>query len=546
MLRLFAMAVLTSCTAGDSGAGGFFADVTARSGIDFRLVNGTSGEHFIVETMIGGLGWIDYDGDGDFDLYLANAHSRPREADRLGEETDRLYRNDGGGRFTDATKAAGVGERGYGGGVAVGDYDNDGDADLFVTNFGRNTLYRNGGGTFADVAAQAGLAEPGYSTSAAWFDMDRDGDLDLYVVRYLRYQPATSRSCREKGLSIYCSPKLFPGERDLLYRNLGGGVFEEIGERAGIERAGEEGKGLGVAVADFDADGFLDVYVANDTTPNFLWKNRGDGTFVDIAPAAGAALSADGRPQAGMGVDLADVDADGRTDIHVTNFAKELNSLFRAKGNGVFEESARRANLAATYESLGFGTLFLDVDLDGDPDIVNANGHVDDVVERSFPETGSSYRQRTALLLNGGDGRFEEASDRGGPFFRERVVGRGLARADFDNDGDVDLALMALDRSLVLLRNENPFGHRSLTIRLEGTRSPRDAAGASIEVEVDGRRRVFEYSTARSYLSAGDPRVVVGLGKASRVGRLRIRWSSGLVQEVRDVPAEGFLDVREP
>ncbi len=520
--------------------------MTAASGIDFRLVNGASGEHLIVETMLGGLGWIDYDGDGDFDLYLANGHARPSDADRFGKETDRLYRNDGSGRFSDVTEAAGVGERGYGGGVAVGDYDNDGDADLFVTNFGRNTLYRNGGGVFADVTEAAGLKELGYSTSAAWFDMDRDGDLDLYVVRYLRYRLGSERSCREKGLPIYCSPKLFSGERDLLYRNLGGGVFEETGERAGIERAGENGKGLGIAVADFDRDGFLDVYVANDTTPNFLWRNRGDGTFVDIAPAAGAALSADGSPQAGMGVDLADVDADGRTDIHVTNFAKELNSLFHATGNGTFEESARRSNLAASYEALGFGTVFVDVDLDGDPDIVNANGHVDDVVEKSFPETGSTYRQRAALFLNRGDGKFEEASDRGGPFFRQAVVGRGLARADFDGDGDVDLALMALDRSLVLLRNENPSGHRSLTIRLKGTGSPRDGSGASVDVELDGRRQVFEYSTARSYLSASDPRIVVGLRKASRVSRMRILWPSGRVQEVTNVPPEGFLDIREP
>jgi hypothetical protein len=290
-------------------------------------VNGAAGERYLVETMAGGLGWIDHDGDDDFDLYLVNGHSDPLHADEPGREEDRLYRNDGGGRFTDVTQVAGVGDRRYGFGCAAGDCDGDGDSDLLVTNFGRNTLYRNAGdGTFADVTEASRLTEKGWSSSAAWLDMDRDGDLDLYVARYLRYHPATSRRCRENGLLVYCHPRFFAGTPDLLYRNLGNGTFEEIGARAGIAKAGDtEGKGLGVVAFDHDRDGLVDVYVANDMTPNFLWRNTGDGTFTDVAQAAGVALSADGAVVAGMGVDAADASGDGLTDIYVTNFATELN-----------------------------------------------------------------------------------------------------------------------------------------------------------------------------------------------------------------------------
>jgi hypothetical protein len=546
-LRALLLAFLVAGIACTRRPDSLFTDVTERSGIDFRLSTGAAGERFVQETMIGGVGWIDYDGDGDPDLFCVNGHADALNPDAPGKESDRLYRNEGSGRFTDVTREAGVGDDRYGCGCAVGDYDNDGDADLLVTNFGRNLLWRNGGGTFEDATEAAGLREEGWSSSAAWFDMDRDGDLDLYVARYLKYHPRSSRRCQERGITVSCSPKFFPGEEDLLYLNLGGGSFREIGRQAGIARAGErEGKGLGVVAADFDRDGFTDVYVANDTTPNFLWRNQGDGTFVDVAQSGGSALSAEGEPQAGMGVDAGDVNGDRVLDLYITNFAFELNALYLGQGNAAFAESALKSNLGGTYVPLGFGTLFLDVDLDGDPDIVTLNGHVNEVVEATEPGSGSTYAQRPSLFLNGGSGVFADGAGRGGDFFSRPGVGRGLASSDFDGDGDLDLAAMTLDRSVVLLRNENPAGHSSFTLRLVGTRSPRDGYGAWVEVEAAGKTQGFLYQSARSYLSAVDPRLVVGLGKAPRADRVQAIWPSGQVQELRDVEAGAVVTLREP
>jgi hypothetical protein len=515
-------------------------------------VNGASGERYIMETMAGGIAFLDHDGDGDPDLFAANGHSDPLHADRPGTETDRLWRNDGAGRFEDVTAESGAGDARYGLGAAVGDHDNDGDPDILVTNFGRNTLLRNEGRAgghvrFADVTEAAGITRTGFHTSAVWFDMDRDGDLDLYVCRYLRYRPATSRRCTEGNQRVYCSPKFFPGEPDLLYRNRGDGSFEEIGEKAGIARAGDnEGKGLGVVAYDFDRDGFQDVYVANDTTPNFLWRSNGDGTFTDVAYDRGAAVSADGEPQAGMGVDVADANGDGALDLHVTNFSHELNALYLGRADGRFIESSRPANLGMSYVPLGFGTLFADADLDGDEDIINANGHVNDLVETTDPGTGSTYRQAPALLLNDSAGRFVDAGGRAGPPFAAPVVGRGLARADIDGDGDIDLAMSTLDRGIILLENRAAPGRRSITIKLAGTRSPRDGYGARVEAEVGGRRRVFICQSARSYLSASDPRIVIALAGAARIDRLTVHWPSGAVQEVRDLAPPGPVVVEEP
>lgn len=541
--------VAVSCRRGDGAPEPLFVDVTRASGIDFRLESGARGERRLPETTLGGLGWLDFDGDGDYDLYLVNGHSDSGRAGLAGKEGDKLYRNDGGGRFSDITEAAGVGDRRYGMGIAVGDYDNDGHSDFLVTNFGRNTLYHNdGGGTFTDVTEEAGLVEVGFSTSAAWFDMDRDGDLDLYVVRYLRYDPQLSPRMKEDGRVVYLHPKHFQGEPDLLYRNLGGGRFEEVGREAGIARAGEtEGKGLGIVCFDWDRDGLTDVYVANDTTPNFLWRANGDGTFTDHGYESGAALSATGKPEAGMGVDVADVDGNGLSDLHVTNFSMEANALYLAQGDGRFRESSRAAGLGVSYVPLGFGTLFLDVDLDGGPDLVVLNGHVNDLVEETDPGSGMTYRQRPMLWRNDGRGAFEVISAAAcGPFFASESVGRGLAGADFDNDGDTDLAAMTLDRSLVLLERRSAAA--SLVVKLEGTRSNRDGYGARIVAEAGGRVETFEYQSARSYLSACDPRPVIGLGSALRLDRLTIHWPSGARQTLEAVepPPGRVLVIREP
>ncbi len=516
-----------------------FQEISAASDLGFSLANGASGERYVPETMIGGLGWIDYDGDGDYDLYAVNGHSDSPRADQPGEETDRLFRNEGEGRFVDVTTEAGLGDRRYGCGVAVGDYDGDGDSDLVVTNVGRNTLYRNDGdGTFTDVTAEAGLKERGFSSSAAWFDMDNDGDLDLFVARYIKYSPRFSKRCNEQGFIVYCHPILFQGQEDLLYRNLGGGRFEEIGRQAGIAKAGpHEGKGLGVVSFDFDRDGHQDVYVANDTTPNFLWRNKGDGTFEEIAFARGAAVSLDGKPEAGMAVDVADVDADGFSDIFVTNFAKETNALYLGSAAGRFRERNRRLGLGVSRLPLGFGALFLDVELDGDPDIAILNGHVNDRVEETDPGEGYTYAQLPRLYVNDGSGNFRDATDQAGAFFATPCVGRGLASSDFDGDGDLDLAAMTLDRSIVLLKNTTAHENHSITVKLQGTRSNRDGYGARVTVRVGKRTQTFEYQSARSYFSACDPRLFVGLGSSEKADRVTVHWPGGAVQTLENVKA---------
>jgi hypothetical protein len=377
--------------------------------------------------------------------------------------------------------------------------------------------------------------------------MDGDGDLDLYVVQYLVYYPGLSRDCEEHGQGVYCHPRLFRGAPDLLYENRGDGSFVEIGRKAGIDRAGNhEGKGLGVVAFDYDRDGHVDVYVTNDTTPNFLWRSNGDGTFKDVGQEVGVALNPDGQSQAGMGVDVADSNRDGYSDLYVTNFGSELNAFYVGQKDGVFQDRARAAGLGSTYAPLGFGTLLLDIDLDGDEDIVTANGHVNDVVEITDPRKQTTYKQSMALHLNDGEGRFEDASARAGDFFSTRVVGRALASCDFDGDGDPDLALMTQDRSVVLLKNSNPSSHGSIALRLVTGDGRRDAYGARVEAHVGGRIRVFEYQSARSYLSACDPQIIIGLGKHDALDLLRISWPGGKTSEHRRIPAGKSLTLEEP
>jgi hypothetical protein len=523
-----------------------FTDVAAALGVQFKIDNGATGDHFIVETMLGGVGWIDYDGDGDYDLYLANGHDNPGQAQRPGTQRNALYRNDGA-RFQDVTDAAGVAGRRYSHGVAVADYDNDGDSDLLVTNFGRNTLYRNrGDGTFEDVSESARLVETGYNTSAAWVDYDRDGDLDLYVTRYLEYWPAVARPCHRLDKRTYCHPRLFSGQPDLFYRNEGDGTFVEIGRQVGMGKFGDfEGKGLGVIAADFDRDGWTDLYVANDTTANFLWRNKGDETFEDVAYEWGVALSEEGIAQAGMGIDWGDVNDDGVPDIHVTNFAQETNNLFLSQSPGGYVDGVHETHLSDSFGLLGFGTLFVDVELDGDLDLVVANGHIDDLIETFSGSSGATYRQRPALYLNNGSGVFHRENRRAGHVFQAGRVGRGLASADFDNDGDTDLALVSIDQSVVILRQETPDRGHYVRVRLVGKKSPRDGYGARIEAKIGSLARHYEYQSARSYLSACDPRVIIGLGAATQIDALTVHWTSGHTQTVKNVKANQEITVVE-
>ena len=531
-----------------SGETGLFTEVSRASGIEFRFESGARGEHFLIETMAGGLGWIDYDADGDYDLYVTNGHENPRGAPEPGRATNILYENDGDGNFRDVTRRAGVGDSRYSNGVAVADYDGDGRSDLLVLNYGRNTLYRNrGDGTFEEVTEAAGLIHEGYGVSAVWFDLDNDGDLDLYVVRYLDYSTSESHRCIEGKTRVYCHPRFFAGQPDLLYENLSNGRFREIGGRAGINRSGgNEGKGLGVIATDIDRDGRVDIYVANDTTPNFLWRNRGDGTFEDIAFRLGLAVDENGKPQAGMGVDWADVNGDGLFDIHVTNFSQETNSLYLGLPGGGYFDGVQRAGLGHSYTRLGFGTLLADLDKDGDVDIFVVNGHVDDEVESSLGERGLRYRQSPDLYLNEGGGRFRLSREQGGPICSERFVGRGLASSDFDGDGDVDLAIATLDRGVLLLRNNAPEDRHHLTVRLRGARRNTDAYGARVEVKFGGERRVFEYQSARSYLSAIDPRIFLGLGEVRQVDELTVHWPGGKVQTLERIQSDREIILTEP
>jgi len=541
-----------SAESADSAGHGVFRDVTREAGIDFVLANGASPEKRVIETMVGGVAWIDFDRDGFLDLYVPNGHSASREAWEEGAESDRLWRNRGDGTFEDVTERAGISERRFSNGAAVADFDNDGDSDILVTNVGRNTLWRNrGDGSFEDHTVAAGLNARGNSASAAWLDHDRDGDLDLFVARYLRYHPRHARPCRERGENVYCHPRFFDGEPDLFYENRGDGTFVDVSAVAGIDRGGPgRGKGLGVVAFDYDGDGRTDIYVANDTTPNFLWHNRGDGTFEDRAFAAGVALGEDGKAQAGMGVDFGDVDGDGDFDLWVTNFANETNNLFLSDGRGNFVDAVQRSRLGLTFSRLGFGTVLADFDLDGDLDIAVLNGHVDDLVERDRPGSGIAYRQRPDLFLNRGDGVFDDGDRTAGSAFDRPVVGRGLASADFDNDGDLDLALAVIGGPLILLRNESrrhdSRGPHWLCVTLRGTSSPRDGYGARVEARIGERTAVFECQSARSYLSAVDPRILIGLGPAVRVDRLTVRWTSGRVSTLTDVDADRRIEITEP
>jgi hypothetical protein len=521
----------------DPASAVLFTDVTRLAGIDFRFDNGARGEHYLIETMPGGVGWLDYDGDGDLDLWVPNGHETPLDGEKEGEAGDRLYANDGSGRFTDVTRDAGIDERRYSYGVASADFDNDGDPDVLMTNFGRNTLYSNtGSGRFEDVTERAGITSHGFHTSAAWADIDRDGDLDLFIARYLEYSPRISRACIERTERVYCHPRFFRGQTDVLYENLGDGRFADISERSGIALAGPtEGKGLGVLATDLDGDGLVDLYVANDATPNFHWLNLGRGRFRNAAFELGTAVDENGQAQAGMGVEAGDVDGDGRLDICVTNFSLEYNNLYLAQRDGRYADVARRRGLAPSRDKLGFGIVLIDFDLDGELDQFVANGHVDDGVETSRPGVKSQYRQTPDLYRGLAGGRFEPWGENGGDVLRDTFVARGLASADFDGDGDVDLAIATLDRGVILLRNETPTTIPRIVLGLRGTKSSRDAQGAQVLVEIGERRRLYAYGSARSYLSSCDPRIVIALPDRPHADRITVRWPTGTVQSLERV-----------
>jgi cytochrome c-type biogenesis protein CcmH/NrfG len=526
-----------SATRPDSGPR--FEEIAERAGVRFRYEPGATPNLFIGDTMGGGVALFDYDDDGWLDIYFVNGcplpfdpHSPPRP--------NKLYRNRGGGTFEDVTERAGVPGRGYGMGCTVGDFDNDGHDDLFVTGLDQTVLYRNrGDGTFEDVTGRAGVSSSRWTTAAGFADLDGDGDLDLVVVTYVEASPRDVMECRDKfGHLIHCEPERFTAQLDHLFRNNGDGTFTDVSRDAGIQVA--DGKGLGLAIADLDSDGRLDLFVANDGRPNFLFRNRGGLRFEEVGLDAGVAYNEMGLATASMGVVAEDLNGDGRIDLFHTNFIDQANTLRWNLGGGQFADRTLAANLAAPSRSrTGFGTVALDVDNDGILDLFVANGHTDDQPSFNIP-----MAQAAQLFLGRERGRFEPAGPEVAPYFSRPVVGRGVAAGDVDNDGRVDLVVVHRDSPAVILHNVTRGSHW-LGLRLRGTHSGRSPVGACVTCRAGGRSSVRWLTSGTSYLSSSDPRLWFGLGPARVADRLEVRWPSGTVQAWSDVPADRILELRE-
>ena len=510
-----------------------FVDVTQKAGINFRHVNGAEGAYHLPETLGAGGAFFDTDNDGFLDIYLVNSGywGKPSPAK---ETMSRLYRNNRDGTFTDITETAGVANLGnYGQGAASADYNNDGNIDLYVTNFGANVLYRNNGdGTFTDVTVSAGVGDPRWSSSACFFDYNSDGLLDLFVVNYLVYAlNVTYPPCGENGTHTYCHPSLFEGAPDRLYRNNGNGTFTDVSQAAGVGGIGGmfHGKGLGVISADFNNDGAPDLYVANDDTRNDFFYNNGDGTFSEISLLAGCAYSFNGVAQAGMGVTVGDYNSDSWLDIFVTNLSYETNALYRNNGDGTFTDVIYEAHLGKeSYLYVGFGTGFFDADSDGWLDLFIANGHIIDNIEDTHDIL--TYRQPDQLFRNNGDSTFQEVSERAGAYFQRAAVSRGTLFGDYDNDGDVDMLITQNRGPVTLLQNETETENNWVSIKTVGVISNQDGIGTRVTVTAGGHTQTQEVNPGSSYLSTHDTRCYFGLGANTTVDKLGLRWQSGVVQ----------------
>jgi len=533
-----------------------FLNVARESGLSVKTIFG--GEHknkYLLETTGCGVAFYDYDNDGWLDIFLVNGW-RLEGFPAGSEPTSHLFHNNRDGTFTDVTAKAGVAQSGWGQGVCVGDYDNDGWEDLFVTYYGKNVLYHNNGdGTFTDVSVKAGVAGKGtrWNTGCAFVDYDRDGRLDLFVANYIDMDLATapvpeSGPCLYKGVLVACGPPGLQGGKNILYHNNGDGTFSDLSEAAGIFRANGT-YGLGVLTADFDNDGWPDIYVANDSTASALYHNKKNGTFEDIAVEAGCALSPDGKPQAGMGVSAADYDLDGNLDLLKTNFAGDTPSLYHNLGGGNFEDATFTAGLGAHTQFLGWGCGFFDFDNDGWPDILICNGHVYPEVEQLKTEAG--YPQRKLLYRNLRNGHFADVSFQAGSGISNPAPCRGCAFGDFDNDGDIDVVVNTVNDYPQLLRCDSKVENNWIKIRTIGTKSNRSGIGARLTCtthpagEAKPHQQIDEVRSGGSYISQSDLRVHFGLGKAEKVEVLEIRWPSGHLDTLKDVKANQLIFVKE-
>jgi hypothetical protein len=517
-----------------------FRNVAAEAGIRFRLENHATPRKHLIETMPGGVAAFDYDGDGLTDLYFTNGASIPALEKDSPKYWNRLFRNQGGMRFSDVTAQAGVAGAGYSMGAAAADYDNDGDVDLFVAGVNRNLLFRNTGqGTFDEIAARAGIQSGAWSVAAGWFDYNGDGLLDLFVVNYVRWSPDFDLFCGDPAskFRVYCHPRHFEGLPNTLYRNRGDGTFEDVSGRVGI--AAHVGKGMSLAVADYDGDLLPDVFVTNDTLPNFLFRNRGDGAFEEVAARAGVAWNDDGKAVSSMGADFRDADNDGLPDLIVTALAGETFPFFQNQGKGFFRDATYPSRLGLlTARRSGWAAAFVDWNNDGWKDLFTANAHVTDNIE-AF--SADRYRQPNSVFVNLGNGTFADASREAGADFQQAAAHRGAAFADFDNDGRIDAAISVLGGPAELWQNVSPQSHW-IALKLEGTRSSRDAIGALVRVGTQSNHM----TSALGYASSSHGPVHFGLARAEWLEQIEIVWPGGVRQTLRDVRADQVLHVREP
>ena len=518
-------------------------DVAADAGIDFLNIAGSATKDLVLDANGNGAGWFDYDRDGDLDLLIVNG-SRFEQWKRGGDQMVALYRNDGGGKFANITHAAGLDRKGWGTGVCVGDYDNDGFEDVYITAIGPNVLWHNTGhGTFT-TAGEA--ADPRWSTGCAFGDYDRDGLLDLYVANYVRFDARTGPPSRTSGachyltITTFCGPRPLAGEADVLYHNTGNGHFTDVSRAAGIIDPGYYG--FGVLFTDLDDDGWPDIFVANDSVPNLFFRNLGNGTFAEQGVLSGLAVSGNGREQAGMGVDAGDLDGDGRIDVVKTNFAQDYTTIFNNDGHGLFRDVSSRTGVLATLgPHMGWGVGLVDIDNDGLLDLFVANGHVYPDVNKTGTST---YAQKSDLFMNTGQGRLRLVTGAAGGGLAIEKSSRGAAFGDYDNDGDVDVLIVNMDDRPTLLRNDSDGGHW-ITLRLVGVRSNRDGIGAKVTAQAGGRRQVAMVRSGGSYLSHNDMRVHFGLGATATVDQITIRWPSGQVDTLSGLAADRFYVARE-
>jgi hypothetical protein len=535
LLGMFSTAALarTSAAQASSSLGFKLVDVTARSGIQFRHNSGAYGGKLLPETLGSGCAFVDYDGDGWQDILLINGMDWPGHKQQ--RTTLRLYRNNRNGTFTDVTRRAGLDSELYGMGVAVGDYNNDGHPDLLITCVGQNRLFRNTGkGTFVDVTRQSGLGgRQAFSTSALWFDFDRDGLLDLFVCNYVKWSAEHDVFCSVDGKrKSYCTPEAYRGETCWLFHNRGDGTFEDVTANSGIFDSSS--KSLGVAMLDYDQDGWVDLLVANDTQPNKLYRNLRNGTFKEAAVEAGVAFSNEGKARAGMGVDVGDFDNTGRPGIAITNFDNEMIGLYRAARSGSYVDVAAQTAVGhASRSTLGFGCAFLDADLDGSLDLVAVNGHIDETVRNI--RYGVGYAQPPHLFLNSGRGEFRDVAVEAGDAFAQPKVGRGLAYGDFDRDGDLDILITTNKGPAYLFRNDQLSGNRSIRFRLIGTKSNRAAIGATVRIFYEGTSQTRMVKSGSSYLSQSELPITFGVGKRDHIERVFVDWPSGRNEEFKNL-----------